>query len=412
MLPAQHVAFLSTRTRIAIGVSLLSCLLFSTAAEAGTREQAARMHDRLAGVPATDTVLDTMSDLIANDQSAQAAMLAMDNPAFYNVTLKHWVTPWTNEAFDAFAPLNDYTATVIGMVRDDVDFRLLLSGDIIYTADGLSGIPGYSNTSNAHYQALDDQMIDLQASLVPHTQSSVTGLPAQATAGVLTTRAAAKAFFKDGTNRAMFRFTLINHMCTDLEGVADITRPPDRVRQDVSRSPGGDSRLFHNSCVGCHSGMDPMTQAFAYYEYDYDADSDPDGEQGQLDYNREGDTDPDTGLRVQAKYWINSNNFVFGYITPDDHWDNYWREGPNQYLGWSNSLSGSGEGAKSLGEELANSEKFADCQVTKVFEEVCLRSPQDAADRSQIDAMAGNFAANGYRLKTVFADAASYCMGD
>jgi len=39
-------------------------------------------------------------------------------------------------------------------------------------------------------------------------------------------------------------------------------------RQDVSRSPGGDSRLFLNNCIACHSGMDPMTQAFAYYDYD------------------------------------------------------------------------------------------------------------------------------------------------
>ena len=47
----------------------------------------------------------------------------------------------------------------------------------------------------------------------------------------------------------------------------DTTRPPDRIRQDVARSPGGDSRLFLNNCVGCHSGMDPMAQAFAYYNF-------------------------------------------------------------------------------------------------------------------------------------------------
>jgi hypothetical protein len=93
-------------------------------------------------------------------------------------------------------------------------------------------------------------------------------LPPDATAGVITTRAAARAFFSAGTNRAMFRFTLINHMCNDLEQVADVSLPPDRIRQDVSRSPGGDSRVFLNNCVGCHTGMDPMTQAFAYYNYE------------------------------------------------------------------------------------------------------------------------------------------------
>ena len=164
-----------------------------------------------------------------------------------------------------YAPLNDYTATVIGLIRDDADFRDVLSADVLYVGDTALNLPAYSTTNNQHYEAMEENVVDLQAHLQQTTQSAETGIPADATAGVLTTRAAAKAFFKDGTNRAMFRFTLINHLCTDLEGVADITRAPDRVRQDVSRSPGGDSRLFHNNCVGCHSGMDPLAQAFAYY---------------------------------------------------------------------------------------------------------------------------------------------------
>ena len=67
----------------------------------------------------------------------------------------------------------------------------------------------------------------------------------------------------------MFRFTLMNHLCMDLEQLKDFSRPMDRIRQDVSRSPGGDSTLFLTQCVSCHSGMDPMAQAFAYYEWDY-----------------------------------------------------------------------------------------------------------------------------------------------
>ena len=56
-----------------------------------------------------------------------------------------------------------------------------------------------------------------------------------------------------GTNRAQFRFTMINHLCHDMETVMDNTRPTDRIRQDVARTPGGDSRIFLNNCVGCHS---------------------------------------------------------------------------------------------------------------------------------------------------------------
>ena len=83
----------------------------------------------------------------------------------------------------------------------------------------------------------------------------------------MTTRGAASAFFINGTNRAMFRFTMMNHLCNDLPMVMDITRPPDRIRQDVTRSPGGVSTLFLTNCIGCHSGMDPMAQAFAYYNF-------------------------------------------------------------------------------------------------------------------------------------------------
>lgn len=379
---------------------------------AGSDEQAKRIHDRLTGVPPSSSVLSQMTTLIDGGDDVAAALLAMENDAFYNVTLKNFATPWTNEAQTLFAPLNDYTATVIGMIRDDISFDQLLSADIIYVGDSGLGLPAYSMTNNNHYEQLESSGASLKDNLVQASQSNVTGMPSEATAGIVTTRAAAKAFFIAGTNRAMIRFTLMNHLCTDLEPIKDNTRPPDRIRQDVSRSPGGDSRIFINACLGCHAGMDPLAQAYAYYEYEYDSDADPEGENGRLVYNSDGDIDPETGTRVQAKYHINSNNFEAGYITPNDSWDNYWREGPNSLLGWDGSLSGSGNGAKSLGIELASSEAFASCQVEKVFETVCLRSPVDSADRSQISSMVTSFKTNNYNMKRVFAEAASYCKGN
>jgi len=194
----------------------------------------------------------------------------------------------------------------------------------------------------------------------------------------------------------MFRFTLLNHMCMDLEQVKDTTRSPDRIRQDVSRSPGGDSRIFNNNCVGCHSGMDPLAQAFAYYNYNEGT--------GAMEY---------TPGAVQPKYFINGETFAPGYVTPDDGWDNYWRVGPNQLLGWDNNLPGSGNGAKSMGEELAGSRVFAACQVKKAFRLACLRDPIDAGDRAQVDSMTNTFMTSGnYLMKPVFAEAAAYCMGD
>lgn len=392
--------------------SLSVGILFSSSVFADSVSQAKRMHDRIAGVPPSQEVLNDMVALIDQGDDIGAARLALESPSFYNVTLKNWVTPWTNEEFDIFASLNDYTATVIGMVRDDVDFREILSGNIIYVADDSVNVSPYSVNNNDHYEELENMGADLSSVLQASTQSAVTGLPSEATAGVMTTRGAAKSFFKDGTNRAMFRFTLMNHLCNDLEPLKDTSLPPDRIRQDLSRSPGGDSRIFSNSCSGCHSGMDPLSQAFAYYEYEYDVTSDPEGENGRILYNSEGMLDPETGSRVTAKHQINSNNFPFGYIIQNDRWDNYWREGQNQSLGWSEELVGSGYGAKSMGQELANSQIFAQCQVTKVFENVCLREPQDESDRAAISNMTASFTSNNYRVKDIFAASAAYCKGE
>lgn len=386
------------------------CVL-SGMANADSRSQAKRIHDRIAGVPPDDATLTLMADDIDRGDPMAAALRATEAPEFYGVTLRNFAAPWTNREGNVFVPLNDYTATVIGMVRDELDFRLVLSGDVLYVGSG-AGVPAYSPASNAHYEALDERGADLKAVLRRESQSALTGIPADAAAGVMTSRAAARAFFIAGTNRAMFRFTLVNHLCMDLEQVMDVSRPPDRIRQDVSRSPGGDSRVFLNNCIGCHSGMDPLAQSFAYYDFVYDRESDPEGQSGALRYNGPGEVDPVTGSRVVAKYFNNATTFAHGFVTPDDAWSNYWREGPNSLLGWDSSLPGSGNGARSMGEELANSDAFASCQVRKVFENVCLRPTRDAGDRAQIDGMVGAFRSDGYNLKRTFAAAAVYCMGE
>lgn len=405
------------RTRKLVGKASSTLLLLIIAlsqvngVQAGPREQAKRIHDRITGVPPSATVLNNMAAQISGGNELAAADIAMENSAFYDVTLKNLAAPWTNEAQSKFVPLNDYIATVIGLVRDNADFRTVLYDDVLYIGNPALSLPGYSQSNNNHYKALEDGGFSLKDNLIQVNQSTYSGLPPSATAGVMTSRAAARAFFSAGTNRAMFRFTLMNHMCNDLEQVADVTRPPDRIRQDVSRSPGGDSRVFLNNCVGCHSGMDPMAQAFAYYDYEYDANSDPDGELGRLVYNTANDRDPMTGTRVQAKYHINSATFEQGYVTPDDSWDNYWRSGANRRLGWDSGQSGSGQGAKSLGREFAHSNAFAECQVKKVFENVCLRPPSNSADRSEVGVIVSSFKSD-FNLKRVFAQTAVYCMGD
>jgi len=367
---------------------------------AGPTEQAERIYERLAGVKPSPTVLQNMVNAINATPGQQglvnAAVIATDPstaPTFYNVVLKNMVTPWTNRNQTVFAPLNDYTATVIGMVRDSVPFNQVLSGDILYTVNG-SGLPAVSIANNDHYAAAETNGVDLSTALQATSQSAAYGLPAAATAGVITTAGGASAFFINGTNRAMFRFTMINHMCKDMETLMDTTRPSDRIRQDVSRSPGGDSRIFLNNCVACHSGMDPMAQAFAYYNFDTTS--------NQLVY---------TAGQVEPKYHINAQNFPQGYVTPDDSWSNRWRAGPNSVFGWSQGLPGSGNGAKSWGQEIAGSQQFAACKVQQVFQTVCFRPPQTTSDLAAASAITAAFQ-SGYNLKSVFQQVAAACAGN
>ena len=389
-------------TRALLAVVLTAAVALPVSA--GPREQAAQIHNRIAGVPAPAADLTRMENAINGVEpscsaygvtgATCAAYIAMDNVSFYNVTLKNFAAPWTNRDQSVFVPLNDYVATVIGMVRDDIPFNTLLSADLTYI--GRPGVVGATPAANNndHYAQLEANNVNLRDDLVSAPQSTVQGIPSNATAGVMTSRAASEAFFVAGTNRAMFRFTLLNHMCNDMEQMHDPILSPDRIRQDVSRSPGGDSRLFLNNCVGCHTGMDPLAGAFAYYNWNEDT--------TRLEY---------TAGNVQPKYFNNDLNFPQGFRTTDDSWQNYWRTGQNSYLGFDPALPGEGNGAKSMGEELGNSEAFAACQVRKVFRAVCLRDPENAADRTAVDNITNTFRSSGYRMRQVFADTAVHCMG-
>ena len=154
-------------------------------AQAGPREQAKVIHDRLAGVPPTDAVLTQMENLVAGGDPIGAAFVAMDNVNFYNVTLKNFAAPWTNRDQSVFVPLNDYIATVIGMIRDDVPFNTLLSADLTYVGNNGLVQAAPSRFNNDHYAQLEASNINLRDELVATTQSSIQGIPGDATGGVL-----------------------------------------------------------------------------------------------------------------------------------------------------------------------------------------------------------------------------------
>ena len=273
-------------------------------------DRAKRIHDRIAGVPPDATTLSTMESQIGGGNALQAALDATEHPSFYNVTLKNFAAPWTNREGNVFVPLNDYIATIIGMVRDDWDFREILSADVVYVGSG-AGIPAYSANSNAHYEALEAQAVDLHANLQGVSQASVSDVPFR------------RRSRRDDHPRRRKSVFHRRHQPRDVplhDAQPPVPRHGAGARHHARagphsarrlRSPGGDSRIFLNNCIGCHSGMDPLAQAFAYYDYEYDVDADPTGENGQINYNAGGaDVDAETGTRVESKYFNNDTTFA------------------------------------------------------------------------------------------------------
>ena len=125
-------------------------------------------------------------------------------------------------------------------------------------------------------------------------------------AGVITTRAAGEAFFSAGTNRRMWRFTAMNYLCRDMEQLQGHDRPADRIRQDVTRSPGGDSQIFHNTVRRL------SLAAWTRWRAPTPTSS---GTRRRCAWC----TRP---ARCSRKYLINADVFPGGYVTIDDRWDN------------------------------------------------------------------------------------------
>lgn len=378
-------------------IALTFSLSMSSIAVGGPREIAYKMHNRLTGVPPSDAVLAQMEDLISRGLAKDAAKVALESPYFYNLNLKNWMIPWTNKDQSPRLPLNDFAATMIGMVRDDVPFDQVLYGDIIYTGkDGLTGtggvaIPAYSKVDNNHYAALESNLIDLKANLVQKQQSTLTGIAD--TAGVMTTRGFGAEYLDAGTNRRPIRFTLMNFMCNDMEQMMDNTRSDFHIRRDVTRAPGGDPAVFRNKCAGCHTGMDPLAGAWAHFDF----------VGAQVTY---------TPGAVVEKVNRNAQEFPDGWVTRDDSWTNLWTAGTNARLGWNGPQSGTG--VNQLGHMFAASDEFSRCMAKRVFQRVCLRDPSKTSDdQNTVKELAEDFAAGGkYSMKSLFADTSAACLTD
>ncbi|SMF28886.1 hypothetical protein [Pseudobacteriovorax antillogorgiicola] len=384
------------------------------------RAKVSTVYKRLASVPATSAEIETWAGeyAAATDAAGKRAALAkvaaaaVANDNFYSKTVMNFADPETNEGEEILAQnLSDYTATIVGFIKDELDYRRILHDDIMYTAtptvtvtvpdpadDGNVAavqLGPYSPTDNFAFQRLEEGVkrgqVELAASLTQVAQSATTGYAIQA--GIYSLRGYGSVFYNDGTNRSPLRYTFINYLCRDMEELSDVTRPDIYVRRDVDRTPGGDGEKFRTECVGCHAGMDPMTKAFAFVDFDPDA--------AQITY----------GATPVAKVNRNNDTFPNGAVVEDDAWQNIWLEGTNAGLGWSKEIT-SGNGPKSWGQAMSETEMFPECMAERVYEVVCLRDSSTNKAKADISSLAGQFVQDGYNMKALFMNAAVTCGED
>ena len=497
------------------------------------RDLAVLIHNRIVGVPAQGDTLQKMIDLLREGKAQEAALLATEHPFFYDFKLRALFSPWSNREGSVSNPLNDMVATMIGMVRDDVPFNEVLSGDVVYDRaddhesppppprphdptgdirigiddsyynyavraqetyqndfknyqasgklDALSNSSAYKSSHEAYTKAYSNYIEAFQPIHQEHQQNNAVidrttseynkydqahGEMYQkyralyknhqdakdaytewqsaykerytqpgytfadpstsykhylkrfkqsehthkdttmqgAISGVLSTNAFAESFYNAGTNRRATAFVLKNFLCHEMEQLHDTKTPSHWVRQDVDRSPGGDSNLFDEKCVGCHAGMDALSGWSTYYDFNR-----------QLIYT-EGKVQVKVGRnffsdqgRVYGKGLSPKNELIPG---PREHanneFKNLWTEGPNTSLGWRGESSG--QGAQEFGEMITRSKAFSSCMARHVYKSVCYLDPEEGAAKTKHEQLAEQFEKNNYNMRKLFATTAVSCL--
>jgi hypothetical protein len=402
------------------------------------RTKAALIYQRLTGIkaPIDSPILKTMEAQVASGDLMGAAATATNDPEFYNNTVKHFAARMSTREESISAGLNDFVATVIGIVRDDRQAREMLTGNYIYVPTAAAqSQPGFRRSARSQDDygiatagQLDfnmlrsnrvfDEMTNVRADLATGLEYRA-GQPILVTtaerndggditrqpvirnnpdaAGLLTTRSFMNSHAIAGTNRRMVQYAFRQFLCIDIAQWADGSAPDSRIGRDVARDPGGDPNFFLRTCKACHSVMDGFRGAFASLDV-----KDGDFFQKQYIFTDQQNRDVvNANSAVASKYARGSGAFPAGYATIDSTWQNFANSGTNaEYFGWRGTNVSSGTGANSFGTLLSNSQAFSRCMVQRVYRSVCRRDLA-ASETEFLGAMTTAFERD-YNMKRLF----------
>ncbi len=389
---------------LALGVTYASAAALQASQE--SIDKTKLLFRRITGVPLNnqDPRLLQMAQLIENGEDQKAAAIATEDVYFYHVTLKNMAAVMSNRTETPYVGLDDFQATFIGAVRDELDARTLLTGNYLYR-DKSNNIEDPSRRDNKHYEAIDEQGFDYKSNLVKQEPQ---WSDMRNHAGLLTTRGWAISHYDAGTNRRAVVYAIQEFLCTPIESWKVAHLPDNFVGRDVDRCSGGkwdanqkkcvgdvNPKTFSDQCQTCHAGMDAQRGAFSSMDT-------VNGSFVEL-----------PPQRPAPKYSHNSGTYPDGHITNDDSWTIPLAIFNSQALGFDAKIPSEGTGINAYAQVLANSSAFKTCMAKRVFNQVCMRSTE-VKDQALLKVLANHFEKNNFNLKKLFQETAVLpaCMGD
>jgi len=410
-----------------------SQVLQTASSASSENEVAVSLYRRLAGVtlPIDDPIIKQIEARIAEEDAQGAAEIAVSSPNFLNITVRDFATKMSNRDQSVAGDLNDFVATVMGSVRDDIPATTMMTGNFFYRAEGQEGVAENLVddivTSNNHYRDLQENVTDIASVLVKVDGQQVMGEGDQVQnlrdpAGLMTTRGWMSAHANAGTNRRLIEYAFKIFACTPIESWASTSRSTAFVGRDVTRINLDDdgqqvTTEFDNKCASCHAGMDAVRPATAFFDYE---ETDAASGEGFIKYGYQFPMDPDPNnannlnqpvpaaeQSVPSKFRRALETPPVGFAVTDDRWTNLATEGQFGFR-----LSNQGSGMGDFSRLIATSRQFSRCMVQRVFQTVCRQEVQ-TEDSETVEALTESFERDNHNLKNLFVKVAvnPSCMG-
>lgn len=361
--------------------------LFSTTTFAfdDAENQARFIFQRLNGkiLKSGTPIYNQMVDLVRKGQTKDAALLATKEAGFVGSSVRHWAAQMLTKDADPSILLSDSLALLMGSVRDNLDARLILTGNYIYAADPRLNFGRPTPYSSELYTRLETQYRELDRVL--YGMSPQWDLAAaREVAGIFTTRYWAQMNYNAGTNRHAVTNAFESFLCLPQDKWKRPNLPTTRIRQDIDRFPLGDARTFQTECRTCHSSMDGFAGAFAKIDF----------RANRVEWD----------VAVTPKYFNHADQYPDGFVTKDSSFVNYLYDDPQNIFGWGPMMQG--QGIAEFAKMMSDSRVFADCMVKRTIRTIC-RS-EVALTNSWVQEVSAQMRTNGYKLKDLFVNVVTH----